>query len=118
KPDVGPHVRRPETRGPARGGGGPSNEDVARVVGQSQGAFQACIEQQLRKNPGFKGGKVNIVATVGTSGTVKQAQLDRRDLEGTEVGECLRARARRMVFPPFSGDDVDVEIPLVLTTTL
>jgi GYF domain 2 len=118
KPDVGPHIRRAESRGPARAGGGPSNEDVARVVGQTQGAFQACIEQQLRKNPGFKGGKVNIVATVGTSGTVKQAQLDRRDLEGTEVGECLRARARRMVFPSFSGDDVDVEIPLVLTTTL
>lgn len=118
KPDVGPRVRRVESRGPSHGGGGPSNDDVARVVGQTQGAFQACIEQQLRKNPGFKGGKVNIIATVGTSGTVKQAQLDRRDLEGTDVGECLRARARRMVFPAFSGDDVDVEIPLVLTTTL
>jgi len=119
KPDVGPRIRRTDaSRTPTRGGGGPSNEDVARVVGQTQSAFQACIEQQLRKNPGFKGGKVNIVATVGSSGMVKQAQLDRRDLEGTEVGDCLRSRARRMVFPAFSGEDVDVEIPLVLTTTL
>ena len=120
KPDVGPRVRRaqPSPTGAARGGGGPSNEEVARVVGQTQGAFQSCIEQQLRKNPGFRGGKVNLVATVGSSGTVKQAQLDRRDLEGTDVGECLKARARRMVFSSFNGDDVDVEIPLVLTTTL
>jgi hypothetical protein len=91
---------------------------VSRVVGQTQSAFQSCIEQQLRKNPGFRGGKVSLVATVGRSGTVKQVQLDRHDLEGTDLGDCLKARARRMVFAAFSGDDVDVEIPLVLTTTL
>jgi hypothetical protein len=118
KADVGPRVRRTEAASAGRGGGGPSSEEVSRVVGQTQGAFQSCIEQQLRKNPGFRGGKVSIVATVGTSGTVKQVQLDRRDLEGTDLGDCLKARARRMVFAAFSGDDVDVEIPLVLTTTL
>ncbi len=118
KPDVGPRVRRSDASAAARGGGGPSNEEVARVVGQTQSAFQSCIEQQLRKNPGFRGGKVSLVATVGSSGTVKQVQLDRHDLEGTDLGDCLKARARRMVFSSFSGSDVDVEIPLVLTTSL
>jgi GYF domain 2 len=118
KPDVGPRVRRAETASGPRGGGGPSKEEVARVVGQTQSAFQSCIEQQLRKNPGFRGGKVSLLATVGSSGTVKQVQLDRHDLEGTDLGNCLKARARRMVFSAFSGDEVDVEIPLVLTTTL
>jgi hypothetical protein len=87
-------------------------------VGQTQRAFQSCIEQQLRKNPGFRGGKVSLVATVGSSGTVKQVTLDRHDLEGSDLGTCLKSQARRMVFSAFSGDDVDVEIPLVLTTTL
>lgn len=118
KADVGPRIRRAETGSAAHGGGGPSSEEVSRVVGQTQSAFQSCIEQQLRKNPGFRGGKVSLVATVGKSGTVKQVQLDRHDLEGTDLGDCLKARARRMVFAAFSGDDVDVEIPLVLTTTL
>ncbi len=117
KPDVGPRVRRSESAAAARGGG-PSNEEVARVVGQTQSAFQSCIEQQLRKSPGFRGGKVSLLATVGSSGTVKQVQLDRHDLEGTDLGDCLKARARRMVFSSFSGPDVDVEIPLVLTTSL
>ncbi len=117
KADVGPRVRRSESASSGRGGG-PSGEEVSRVVGQTQGAFQSCIEQQLRKNPAFRGGKVSLVATVGSSGTVKQVQLDRHDLEGTDLGDCLKARARRMVFAAFSGDDVDVEIPLVLTTTL
>jgi len=117
KPDVGPRIRRAEGAAPARGGG-PSTEEVARVVGQTQSAFQSCIEAQLRKNPGFRGGKVSLLATVGSSGTVKQVQLDRRDLEGTDLGSCLKARARRMVFSSFNGADVDVEIPLVLTTSL
>ncbi len=118
KPDVGPRVRRADTSTPARGGGGPSDQEVARVVGQTQSAFQSCIEAQLRKNPGFRGGKVSLLATVGSSGTVKQVQLDRRDLDGTDLGSCLKARARRMVFAAFTGGDVDVEIPLVLTTSL
>lgn len=117
KPDVGPRVRRAETATAARTGG-PSNDEVARVVGQTQSAFQSCIEAQLRKNPGFRGGKVSLLATVGSSGTVKQVQLDRRDLDGTDLGSCLKARARRMVFASFTGADVDVEIPLVLTTSL
>jgi len=118
KADVGPRVRRVEAASGGRSGGGPSGEEVSRVVGQTQSAFQSCIQQQLRKNPGFRGGKVSLVATVGSSGTVKRVQLDRHDLEGTDLGGCLTARARRMVFAAFSGDDVDVEIPLVLTTTL
>jgi hypothetical protein len=118
KADVGPRVRRAEPGSVRGGGGGPSGEEVSKVVGQTQSAFQSCIEQQLRKTPGFRGGKVSLLATVGSSGTVKRVQLDRHDLEGTDLGACLMARARRMVFSAFSGDDVDVEIPLVLTTTL
>jgi hypothetical protein len=118
KPDVGPRLRRAEGGTASRGGGGPSSEEVARVVGQTQSAFQSCIEQQLRKNPGFHGGKVNLLVTIGTSGTVKQAQLDRHDLDSSDLGSCLKTRARRMVFSAFTGEDVDVEIPLVLTTTL
>ena len=118
KPDVGPRLHRSGPAAPGHGGGGPGNEEVARVVGQTQRAFQSCIEQQLRKNPGFRGGKVSLVATVGSSGTVKQVTLDRHDLEGSDLGTCLKSQARRMVFSAFSGDDVDVEIPLVLTTTL
>lgn len=118
KPDVGPRVRRADAASASHAGGGPSNEEVARVVGQTQSAFQSCIEQQLRKTPNFRGGKVSLLATVGSSGTVKQVQLDRHDLEGTDLGTCLKGRAKRMVFSAFTGDDVDVEIPLVLTTSL
>lgn len=120
KADVGP-TGRPTLGGapaPAAPGAGPSAQALAKVVSQSGPAFQACIEQQLKRTPNFRGGKVNLVATVGASGTVKQARLDSKEIDGSDLGSCLKSRARRLVFPAFEGEDVEVEIPLVLTATL
>lgn len=98
--------------------GGPPREEVARVVAQHQPAFQSCIEQELKKNPNFKGGKVNLMATVGSSGVVKRAEIDRKDINSSDLGECLKNKARRMSFAAFSGDEVELEIPLILTATM
>lgn len=119
KADVGPTA--PPTLASAASpapGAGPNAQAVAKVVAQSGPAFQGCIEQQLRRTPNFRGGKVNLVATVGASGTVKQARLDRKEIDVSDLGSCLKSRARRLVFPSFEGDDVEVEIPLVLTAAL
>jgi len=97
---------------------GPNQQALAKVVSQSGPAFQSCIEQQLKRTPNFRGGKVNLVATVGASGTVKQARLDRKEIDLSDLGSCLKSRARRLVFPSFEGEDVEVEIPLVLTAAL
>jgi predicted Zn finger-like uncharacterized protein len=121
KQDQVPEVRQDtEVAAPgAAGQSGPSPEMLTRVVSKSQRAFQGCIEQALRKNPRkFRGGRLLITATVGSSGKVKTTVFDRPDIEGSEAGECIKARARRMVFPTFEGEDVDVEIPLVLTRSL
>jgi hypothetical protein len=118
--DVGPPVVPSESRvaEPAGASGGPSAQALSRVVAQSGPAFQFCIEQQLKKTPNFRGGKVNLMATVGPSGVVKQARLDRKEIDLSDLGGCLKSRAKRLVFPPFTGDDVEVQIPLVLTATL
>ncbi|WP_257459747.1 AgmX/PglI C-terminal domain-containing protein [Archangium lipolyticum] len=98
--------------------GGPPQEEIARVVAQSQSAFKSCIEQALRKNPRLRDGKLLLTATVGKSGTVKKVSFDRKDIDGSPMGDCIKVRARRMVFPAFAGDDVEVEIPLVLTKSM
>jgi hypothetical protein len=120
KTDVGPSAVPTLTHaGAASGGGsGPNQQALAKVVAQSGPAFQSCIEQQLKRTPNFRGGKVNLVATVGSSGTVKQARLDRKEIDISDLGSCLKSRARRLVFPSFEGEDVEVEIPLVLTAAL
>ena len=106
------------TEAPGGAGAGPNQKALAKVVAQSGPAFQSCIEQQLKRTPNFRGGKVNLVATVGASGTVKQARLDRKEIDVSDLGSCLKSRARRLVFPSFEGEDVEVQIPLVLTAAL
>jgi hypothetical protein len=122
KTDVGPNVRK-DTEVAAKdaaGANGPPPEDIMKVVEKSQGAFQGCVETELRKNPKFKGGKVTLVATVGTSGTVKSTKLDRKEIDSSPVGACIKKSAQKMVFPAFKLEDgaeeVDLEIPLVLTS--
>jgi hypothetical protein len=120
KKDVGPEVRENTEVAAADSAeqSGPPQEEIARVVGKVQPAFKACIEQALRKNPKLRDGKVVLTATVGPSGSVKDVTFDRADLKGSLMGACLKARAKRMVFPAFSGEDVEVEIPLVLSKSM
>lgn len=117
KEDVGPVARKAVAVASADSSGseGPPPENISRVVGDRQAAFQSCVEQELRRNPSFRGGKVGLTVTVGGSGAVKGASLDRSELERENVGECLLSTARKMIFAGFNGDDVALEIPLVLT---
>src|SRR5262249_56664124 len=101
----------------ASAGSGPSQQALSKVVSQGSSSFQFCIEQQLKKTPNFRGGKVNLVATVGPSGVVKQARLDRKEIDVSDLGVCLKSKARRLVFPAFQGEGGEVPIPLVLTAT-
>jgi predicted Zn finger-like uncharacterized protein len=120
KKDVGPEVRE-ETEVAATDSAqksGPPEEAVARVVTRSQTSFKSCVEQALRRNPRQRTGKLLVTATVGRSGKVKQVSFDRADLDGTSMGKCIKRNAQRMVFPAFSGDDVEVEIPLVLSKSM
>lgn len=117
KADVGPAMRKsPERAEESSGGRAPA--EVAKVVAQIQPAFQFCIEQEMKKNPSFKGGKVFVNAVIGGSGMVKQVAISRPDIDGSSLGECLKAKAKRMVFAASSGEDVEVQIPLILTTSL
>ncbi|REG32122.1 putative Zn finger-like uncharacterized protein [Archangium gephyra] len=120
KKDVGPEVRENTEVAPTDSAAqsGPPPEALDRVVKQSQTAFKSCIDQALRKNPKLRDGKLLLTATVGSSGTVKKVAFDREDINGSPMGNCIKARARRMVFPAFEGDDVEVEIPLVLSKSM
>jgi len=44
--------------------------------------------------------------------------ISRPDIDGSSLGEYLKGKARRMSFAAYSGDDTEVQIPLILTTSL
>lgn len=114
---TGPVGRRDKALGGPGLDGAPAlaPEVMADVIARNQKAFQRCTENELRRNPRFKGGKVNLTLTIGSSGMVTQARIDRAEIGEDEIGACLKQSARRIVFPSFEGEPFDLEVPLVLT---
>jgi hypothetical protein len=86
------------------------------VVTSSRRAFEACIESAARRGTEttFDGRKVGLRLNVNPNGFVTYPTLDDVTLNRTDLGECLKAAARLMVFPKFQGDPFHVEVPLTL----
>ncbi|MFN0061113.1 MAG: GYF domain-containing protein [Myxococcaceae bacterium] len=118
KGDVGPSVREEAPDEDDEAVSTRSPEELAAVVETARGSFENCIAQYVKTHAAFRGGKVRIIATIGPSGTVKRTSVDNPEVDRTELGDCLKSRAKRLVFPEAPlDDDLDLEIPLVLTTT-
>jgi hypothetical protein len=119
KKDRGPKIRGGEEGAAQEHAGGLDEGEAAKVVAHSQMAFQDCIEGALRRNPNLKVGKVSMSVQVTSSGVVKGASIVPKIHETSEWGACLMQRARRMVFPPFQGDEeAEIQVPLVVGVSL
>jgi predicted Zn finger-like uncharacterized protein len=94
-------------------------ENLHRRLAENQSAFENCVQQELRRNPRFRGGRVEMTLTVAPSGVITGATLADRTLDRSEVGRCLTRAARRMMLQSFPGEDpIDVVVPLVLSAAL
>jgi hypothetical protein len=111
----GPKVR-PELVDKVHVDGTPGLDEkvIAETVGKNLKAFQICTETELRRNPSFKGGKIKLTLTIGSSGIVTHSGIDKPAIERSDLGTCLKEKAKKIVFPKFQGDAFDVEVPLVL----
>jgi hypothetical protein len=119
KKDRGPKIRGDDEGAAKQHAGGLDEGEAAKVVAHSQMAFQDCIETALRRNPNLKVGKVSMAVTVAPSGVVKGAAIAPKVHETSDWGACLMGRAKRMVFPPFDGDDeAEIQVPLVVGVSL
>lgn len=91
-------------------------EAVGRTVAKNRKAFDACISKALRLNPSMNvARRATLVVTVQPSGTVTGAFIAEEEVDRTDLGACLSAAARRMVFPAFEGEPIDVSMPLSLS---
>ena len=87
-----------------------------KVVAANRKAFDTCVSRALRVNPSLKlARRATLVVTVQPSGTVSRAYLAEEEVDRTDLGACLSDTARRMVFPSFDGEPVDVAMPLSLS---
>jgi hypothetical protein len=92
---------------------------VGRTVAKNRGAFDACISKALRLNPNMNvARRATLVVTVQPNGSVGGAFIAEEEVDRTDLGACLSAAARRMVFPAFEGEPIDVSMPLSLSAVL
>lgn len=92
---------------------------MKQTVAASQGAYSACVSRALKEQPGLRldGKRATLMLTIKPSGVVQSAWIAEAELDKSPLGKCLVGVARRMVFPAFSGDPIDVSAPLALSGT-
>jgi predicted Zn finger-like uncharacterized protein len=90
-------------------------EQVRKKLDEHKPALQGCVDEALRRDPHLRLGRIHIATTIAPSGQVTSARIDRRAVEEAPLGACLRKATRRIVFPSFSGEPFDVDIPIVVS---
>jgi len=87
-----------------------------KVIAANRRAFDDCVSKALRLNPSLKlVRRATMIVTVQPDGRVTKAAIAEEQVERSDLGVCLGEAARRMVFPAFDGDPVDVAMPLSLS---
>jgi len=46
---------------------------------------------------------------------VTSARIDQKAVDQSPLGACLKTATRKLQFPPFSGEALAVDIPIVVT---
>ncbi len=87
-----------------------------KVISAHRRVFDACVSRALRLNPSLKlARRATMVVTVHPDGSVAKASIAEEQVDRSDLGACLANAARRMVFPAFDGDAIDIAMPLSLS---
>jgi hypothetical protein len=89
-----------------------------KVIAANRRAFDACVSKALRLKPDLKlARRATMLLTVQPDGKVSEATLVEEQIARSDLGVCLSEAARRMVFPGFDGDPLEIAMPLSLSAT-
>jgi hypothetical protein len=86
------------------------------TLSRSSGSFQACVTRAIQASPDKKLPirTVDLGLTIRPSGRVEKAAVQDPAVAKLPLGQCIAQAAKRMVFPGFDGDPVDIIVPLKL----
>lgn len=92
----------------------PSPDVLKKKVDESMPALQGCVDQALQRDPALRVGKILILTTVAPSGEVTSTRIDRKNVDQSQLGACLKSAARNIHFPSFNGEAFPLDIPVVV----
>jgi TonB family protein len=108
-------IERPKLlAGSARKAGGRNLDKVAAQINKNQSQVRLLYEEALKLTPNLKG-KVTVLIVIEATGKVLEASVvpSETTLMNAEFVEELLRRIRRWVFPPFTGDPIEINSPFV-----
>ena len=97
--------------------GGLDQAEITGVIKRNLKAVQGCYQRQLKKDDSMTGGRATIRFRILADGRAQNVEMERK-FDGTVLKECIITVVERWVFPPFSGDPIPVEFPVIFTATL
>ena len=71
-------------------------------------------EERRKREPALRVGKILILTTVAPSGEVTSTRIDKKNVDQSQLGACLKSAARNIHFPSFKGEAFPLDIPVVV----
>src|SRR5205814_1239653 len=68
-----------------------------------------------RSRKGLWIARIHIATTIAPSGVVTSAKIDKKAVDESPLGTCLKRAMKRIPFPPFTGDPFEVDIPIMVS---
>jgi predicted Zn finger-like uncharacterized protein len=97
---------------PAVPAAGLSAEQVRKKLDENKGNLQTCIDDALKRDPNLRVGRIHLITTIAPSGQVSASKIDKRAVDESTLGVCLKRSTGKLVFPSFQGKAFDVDIPI------
>jgi hypothetical protein len=98
----------------APGGAAPGPEQVDAAIQASRADFDACAREPDASGSPLGSRRVALTLTANPSGIVTAPRLDDPGLDAAPAGTCIRAAARKLVLPAFTGSPVRIQVPLAI----
>lgn len=98
-------------------GAPPTPHELERLLGAQGQRLAACADAEHGRRPEWLGTTLTAEATLSPDGRISQARVGDLKLERSPLGSCVRNVLEAVAFPPFSGEALTIEIPVVLRRT-
>ncbi len=92
------------------------SEAIEGTLSRNSSSFAACVSRAVSSDPEQRlaAGRVSLELTIRPSGRVQRAGVADKAVAGSPLGRCIAQAAKRMVFPGFDGEPIDIVVPLKL----
>ncbi|HSM91701.1 MAG TPA: AgmX/PglI C-terminal domain-containing protein, partial [Anaeromyxobacteraceae bacterium] len=92
------------------------SEAIEGTLSRNSSSFAACVSRAASSGPDQRlaANRVNLELTIRPSGRVQKAAVADKAVAGTPLGQCIAQAAKRMVFPGWDGEPIDIIVPLKL----